>query len=69
MYVNTEVSNFPFRYIICLNNIFFRGHNDELWSIIAEFTLFYNNLAFDELTQVLGPHYSPVWAITEAMLH
>lgn len=22
--------------------------------------LFYNNLTFDELAQVLGPHYSPV---------
>lgn len=45
--------------------------NDELWCIIAEFTLFLfcNNLAFDELAQVLGPHYSPVWAITEVVLH
>lgn len=49
--------------------IFFWGRNDELWSWIHIVFLFCNNLAFDELAQVLGPHYSPVWAITEAVLH
>lgn len=50
--------------------IFFWGRNDESWSWIhIVFLLFYNNRAFDELAQVLGPHYSPVWAIAEAVLH